>query len=188
MPDAMPGRIVHSAAALAERISEIGRAVSADYEGLDPVLVCVLKGSLFFFADLARAVTIPARLDFIAIGGFAGPAAERNSGVVRIVKDLDLDIAGRHVLLVEDIVRTGLTTAYLVQTLSARHPASVKVCALLVSPAQLMINVPIAYTGFEVSAIRLIGYGMDIDEKGRNLPDISEAFRATSLNPGTGPN
>jgi hypoxanthine phosphoribosyltransferase len=178
MPDALPGRVVYSSSALSERISEIGRAVSMDYEGMDPVLVCVLKGSLFFFADLARAVTLPVRLDFISIGGFAGPTTERNSGVVRIVKDLDLDIAGRHVLLVEDIVRTGLTTAYLVQTLSARKPASVKVCALLVSPTQLMINVPIAYMGFEVSSTRMIGFGMDIDEKGRNLPDISEVARS----------
>ena len=179
MPDAVPERIAFSSAALAQRIAEIGSAISIDYFRKDPVLVCVLKGSLFFFADLSRAVTVPVHLDFIAIGGFAGPSTERSSGIVRIVKDLDLDIAGRHVLLVEDIVRTGLTTAYLVQTLSARKPASVKVCALLVSPTQLMINVPIAYTGFEVSATRLIGYGMDIDEKGRNLPYISEVARST---------
>ncbi len=172
MENAAPGRVLFPAARIAARVAELGRAIDADYAGKDLVLVCVLKGSTYFFADLTRAVTIPVRLDFIAIGGFAG--RERTGGAVRIAKDLDLDIAGRHVLLVEDIVRTGLTTAYLVQTLRAREPADVRVCALLVNPTQLMINVPIAYQGFEAPSTRMIGYGMDVAEVGRNLPDISE--------------
>lgn len=170
--DAVPGRILFPAAAIAARVAEIGRAIDADYAGQDLVLVCVLKGSLYFFADLTRAVSIPVRLDFISIGGFAG--SERTGGAVRIIRDLDIDITDRHVLLVEDIVRTGLTTAYLVQSLSMRKPASVKVCALLVNPAQLLINVPIAYQGFEAPSTKMIGYGMDVGEVGRNLPDIAE--------------
>jgi len=179
MQDAAPDRIVYSAAEIAARVAEIARRIDADFEGRDLVLVCVLKGSLYFFADLTRAVRIPVRLDFIAISGFS--PADPLSGAVRIVKDLDLDIAGRDVLLIEDIVRTGLTTAYLVQTLETRKPASVQVCSLLVNPSQLMINVPIAYQGFQVSTRRLIGYGMDIGERGRNLPDISEAERPAAL-------
>jgi hypoxanthine phosphoribosyltransferase len=175
MQDAAPGRIAWSAAEISARVDELARAIDRDFEGKDLVLVCVLKGSLYFFADLTRAIRIPIRLDFIAISGFA--PADPTSGAVRIVKDLDADIAGKHVLLVEDIVRTGLTTAYLVQTLETRRPASVRVCSLLVNPSQLMINVPIAYQGFEVSTRRLIGYGMDIGEQGRNLPDISEVER-----------
>ncbi len=178
MQDAAPGRTVFPADAIAARVAGIARAIEADFEGKDLVLVCVLKGSLYFFADLTRAIRIPIRLDFIAIGGFS--PSEPASGAVRILKDLDIDIAGRHVLLVEDIVRTGLTTAYLVQTLGTRRPASVQVCSLLVNPSQLMINVPIAYQGFEVSTRRLIGYGMDIGEHGRNLPDISEVERPTA--------
>ena len=178
MQEAAPGRIAYSAEELSTRISEIARSIEKDYEGKDLVLVCVLKGSLYFFADLSRAIRIPVRLDFIAISGFS--PTDPASGAVRIVKDLDIDITGKHVLLIEDIVRTGLTTAYLVQTLETRRPASVGVCSLLVNHSQLMINVPIAYQGFEVSTKRLIGYGMDIGEHGRNLPDISEVERPTA--------
>ena len=160
MPDGPTGRIVFSEAVLKDRIEEIGRRIDKDYAGKDLVLVCVLKGSLYFFADLSRAIGIPIHLDFIAIGGFAG--STKINGVVRIIKDLDQDITGRHVLLIEDIVRTGLTTAYLVQNLEARRPASVKVCSLLVNPSQLMINVPIAYQGFEVPSTSRSSFALRI--------------------------
>jgi hypoxanthine phosphoribosyltransferase len=162
-----------SEARLSERIQDLGRQISHDYAGKELILVSILKGSLYFFADLTRAIDLPIQLDFIAIGTY--PASANQKGVVRITKDLDLEITGKHVLLIEDIIRTGLTTAYLVQTLQTRMPASVKVCTLLCNPGQQLINVPIAYSGFEISEVRLIGYGMDVNERGRNLPYIAEA-------------
>jgi hypoxanthine phosphoribosyltransferase len=162
-------RVVFSEEAIRQRTQEIGRKISQDYADKDLILVSVLKGSLYFFADLSRAIDIPVQLDFITIGAY--PVSTSQKGIVRITKDLDLDITGRHVLVVEDIIRTGLTTAYLVQNLVSRMPASVKVCTQ-------MINVPIAYCGFEISETRLIGYGMDVGEWGRNLPYIAEINRA----------
>ena len=165
-------RIVFTEEAIRRRTQEIGRQISIDYADKELILVSVLKGSLYFFADLTRAIDIPIQLDFITIGTY--PVATRQKGIVRITRDLDLEITGRHVLVVEDIIRTGLTTAYLVQNLEVRMPASVKVCTLLVNPNQQLINVPIAYCGFEISETRLIGYGMDVNERGRNLPYIAE--------------
>jgi hypoxanthine phosphoribosyltransferase len=165
-------RIVYDEDRLRERIRQLGRQIGEDYCGQYPILVSVLKGSLYFLADLTRAIDIPIQLDFIMIGTYTN--ATNQTGVVRIIKDLDLDITGRHVLLIEDIIRTGLTTGYLVQNLITRQPASVKVCTLLLNPEQQLINVPIAYTGFTISKTRLVGYGMDIGENGRNLPYIAE--------------
>ena len=124
-----------------------GAEISRDYAGQELIMAAVLKGSLYFFADLTRAINIPLQLDFIAIGNYQGTMPNR--GVVRFTKDLDLEITGKHLLLVEDIIRTGLTTGYLVQSLSTRQPASIRVCSLLVNPDQQLINVPIAYQGFE---------------------------------------
>lgn len=168
-------RIVYTAEDLRTKVAEIGRQISTDYAGKDLVVVGVLKGSLYFFADLTRAIDIPIGVDVIAIGTI--PNTTNQTGVVRITKDLDLDITGKHVLFIEDIIRTGLTTAYLVQSLEARKPASVKVCSLLVNPDQQLINVPIAYSGYEISDAWLIGYGMDVHEQGRSLPYIAELER-----------
>ena len=165
-------KVLFSEKEIHERIREIGRDISRDYQGKELVLVGVLKGSLYFFADLTRAIDIPILMDFMSIGTY--PTTTNRQGIVRITKDLDLEITGRHVLVVEDIIRTGLTTAYLVQNLLARQPASVKVCSLLVNPEQQLIDVPIAYSGFEISKTRLIGFGMDINEVGRNLPHVAE--------------
>lgn len=170
--------MVFSAESLQERIRQIGRQITRDYAGCDLILVSVLKGSLYFLADLTRAINLPLQLDFITIGTFANTTSR--TGVVRITKDLDLEITGRHVLIIEDIIRTGLTTGYLVQYLETRLPASVKVCSLLVNPAQQLIDVPIAYTGFVISNTRLVGYGMDLNEQGRNLPYIAEVDKAES--------
>ena len=153
-----------------ERVKELGREISRDYEGKDLILVGVLKGSLYFFADLTREIDIPIQLDFISIGVY--PHTTNETGVVRIVKDLDVDITGKHVIVIEDIIRTGLTIGYLVQNLESRRPASVKVCSLFVNLAQQLINVPISYYGFEISDTWLMGYGMDVKEFGRNLPYI----------------
>ena len=166
-------RILFDEETLQARIRALGEQISRDYAGKELVLVSILKGTLYFLADLSRAITLPLELDFMAIGLYADTAGQ--SGVVRITKDLDLDITGKHVLVIEDIIRTGLTTGYLVQNLRARKPASIGVCTLLVNPAQQLINVPISYYGFEVPHTWLVGYGMDIREKGRNLPFIAEA-------------
>ncbi|MEI8199233.1 MAG: hypoxanthine phosphoribosyltransferase [Eubacteriales bacterium] len=168
-------RIVYTAEDLRTKVTGMGRQISTDYAGKDLVVVGVLKGSLYFFADLTRAIDIPIGVDVIAIGTI--PNTTSQTGIVRITKDLDLDIIGKHVLLIEDIIRTGLTTAYLVQSLEARKPASIKVCSLLVNPDQQLINVPIAYSGYEISDIWLIGYGMDVHEQGRSLPYIAELER-----------
>lgn len=169
-------RILYSEEALRTRIRELGREISHDYAGRDLIMVSVLKGSFYFFSDLTRAIDIPIQIDFITIGTY--PNTTNQTGIVRITKDLDLDITGKDVLLVEDIIRTGLTTGYLVQNFSARKPASVKVCSLLVNPSQQLINVPIAYSGFEIGDKWLIGYGMDVKEKGRNIPYIAEIEKA----------
>jgi hypoxanthine phosphoribosyltransferase len=165
-------RMIYSAEELQERIRQLGKSISDDYTGKELILASVLKGSLYFFADLTRAIDIPIQLDFIMIGTFSNPTNQ--AGVVRIIKDLDLDITGKHILLIEDIIRTGLTTGYLVQNLETRQPASVKVCTLLLNPEQQLINVPIAYTGFTISKTRLVGFGMDVNENMRNLPYIAE--------------
>lgn len=175
MEQIKPRKILFSEKAIQERIRELGREISRDYADQELVLVGVLKGSVYFIADLTRAIDIPVLLDFMSIGTY--PTTTNRQGIVRITKDLDLEITGRHVLIVEDITRTGLTTAYLVQNLLARQPASVKVCSLLVNPEQQLIDVPIAYAGFEITRTRLVGYGMDINEKGRNLPYIAEIDR-----------
>ncbi|MBP8989381.1 MAG: hypoxanthine phosphoribosyltransferase [Clostridia bacterium] len=165
-------KIRFSEETLRQRIKEMGQQISHDYAGKELILISVLKGSLYFFADLTRAIDLPIQIDFISIGTY--PTSTNQKGIVRITKDLDLEITGKHVLLIEDIIRTGLTTGYLVQTLQARLPASIKVCTLLQNPDEQLINVPVAYRGFTISATRLIGYGMDIEEQGRNIPYIAE--------------
>jgi hypoxanthine phosphoribosyltransferase len=165
-------RILLSAEAIQARVTELGRQIHDDYVDQELILVSVLKGSIYFMADLTRAISLPIKFDFMTIGTI--PNTTSQTGIVRITKDLDLDVTGKHVLLIEDIIRTGLTTAYLVQNLLARQAASVKVCSLLINPDQQLINVPIAYYGFEITQIWLVGYGMDIAERGRNLPYIAE--------------
>ncbi len=163
-------RVAFSEEALSRRISELGAQIAADFAGRELVAVGVLKGSMYFLADLTRAIRLPLQVDFISIGMY--PAATSQTGVVRITKDLDIDITGKHVLIVEDIVRTGLTLGYLVQNLESRCPASVSICTLLLSPDQLLINLPISYSGFTVSDEWLMGYGLDVGEQWRNLPYI----------------
>jgi hypoxanthine phosphoribosyltransferase len=165
-------RVAFSEERLKRRISEMGAQIAADYAGRELVVVGVLKGSMYFVADLTRAIPMPLQVDFISIGMY--PAATNQTGVVRITKDLDADITGKHVLVVEDIIRTGLTLGYLVQNLESRCPASVSVCTLLLNPDEQLINIPIAYSGFTVTDAWLMGYGMDVGEKWRNLPYIVE--------------
>ncbi len=170
-------RILLSQEDLKDRVATLGEQISRDYTGKEIVLVGVLKGSLYFLADLSRSITIPLMLDMISIGVY--PGTTKQTGVVRITKDLDIDVSGKHVIVVEDIVRTGLTIGYLVQNLESKKAASVKVCSLFVNPNQQLINVPIAYTGFEIGNTWLVGYGMDISEKWRDLPYVAEMDRVS---------
>jgi hypoxanthine phosphoribosyltransferase len=156
--------------ALSGRIAELGEEISADYAGRDLLLLGVLKGAVFFMADLMRHVTVPCELDFMAISSYG--AATDSSGVVRILKDLDINIRDRNVLVVEDIIDSGLTLSYLVRNLGAREPASLEVCALLTKPGRREIEVPVRYVGFEIPNRFVIGYGLDFAERYRNLPYV----------------
>ncbi len=165
------GEVLFSAEQIAARIRELGGEISRDYAGHDLVLAGVLRGAAFFLVDLARALTIPATIDFIAISSY-GPSSKA-SGVVRIVKDLEEEIAGRDLLVVEDIVDTGLTLGYLLRILRARGPATLKVCTFLDRSVRRIVDHPIAYRGFEVPDKFVVGYGLDFQQQYRNLPFIA---------------
>ena len=165
------GAVVVSEEDLRRRIGELGKEIAADYAERDPLLVGVLKGAFVFMADLVRAIEAPVEVDFMAVSSYG--SATRTSGVVRIVKDLDLDLTDRHVLLVEDIIDSGLTLAYLRKTLAARGPASLEVCALLVRDATLRVDAStLRYVGFRIPDEWVIGYGLDAGQRWRNLPDV----------------
>ena len=156
--------------ALRARVAELGEEISSDYAGRDLLLVGVLKGAVFFMADLMRQLTVPCEVDFMAISSYG--AASDSSGVVRILKDLDIPLDGRHVLVVEDIIDSGLTLSYLMRNLRARQPASLEVCALLTKPGRREIDVPVRYVGFEIPNRFVVGYGLDYAERYRNLPYV----------------
>src|SRR3954447_4366583 len=162
------GRVVVSEDALMQRISDLGRQITEDYAGRAPLLVGVLQGAFMFMSDLARAIRLPVEFDFMAVASYG--TATRTSGVVRIVKDLDLDLTGRDVLVVEDIVDSGLTLSYLRRNLMARSPASVEVCALLVKRGLQRADPALAYEGFRIPPDFVVGYGLDAAERYRNLP------------------
>ena len=153
--------------ALRERVAELGAEISADYVGRDLLLVGVLKGAVFFMADLMRAIDVHCEVDFMAISSYG--ASTDSSGVVRILKDLDTAIEGRNVLVVEDIIDSGLTLSYLKRTLGARQPTSLEVCALLTKPERREVDVPVRYIGFEIPNRFVVGYGLDFAERYRNL-------------------
>ena len=155
---------------LRSRIVELGEEISADYQDRDLLLVGVLKGAVFFMADLMRQLTVPCEVDFMAISSYG--ASTDSSGVVRILKDLDVSIEGRHVLVVEDIIDSGLTLSYLMRNLESRNPASLEICALLTKPERREIDVPVRYVGFEIPNRFVIGYGLDFAERYRNLPYV----------------
>jgi hypoxanthine phosphoribosyltransferase len=164
-----PVRLLIDTETLQERVAELGAELRADYEGVEPILVSVLRGGVVFLADLVRAAAMPCRVDFMAISRFD---ASEDTGVVRIEKDLDLDLSGAHVLVVEDIVDTGLTLTYLLRVLAARGPASLRVCALLDKRARRIVDVPLSYVGFEVPDVFLVGYGLDLDERERGRSEL----------------
>jgi hypoxanthine phosphoribosyltransferase len=165
------GEVLIDADALGARIAELGAEISADYEGRDLLLIGVLKGAVFFMADLMRKLTIPCEVDFMAISSYG--ASTDSSGVVRILKDLDINIEGRHVLVVEDIIDSGLTLSYLMRNLESREPETLEVCALLTKPDRREMEVPVRYVGFEIPNRFVIGYGLDFGERYRNLPYVA---------------
>jgi hypoxanthine phosphoribosyltransferase len=152
---------------LQARIAELGGEISGDYAGKDLLLVGVLKGAVFFMADLMRTLTVPCEVDFMAISSYGDETD--SSGVVRILKDLDIPLQDRHVLVVEDIIDSGLTLSYLMRNLRARDPASLEICALLTKPSRREIDVPVRYVGFEIPNRFVVGYGLDYAERYRNL-------------------
>jgi len=164
------GEILIEEDALQARIRELGREVSSDYAGRELLLVGVLKGAVFFMADLMRSISVPCEIDFMAISSYG--ASTDSSGVVRILKDLDINIEGRDVLVVEDIIDSGLTLSYLIRNLESRNPATLEVCALLTKPGRRRIEVDVRYTGFEIPNRFVIGYGLDFAERYRNLPYV----------------
>ena len=164
------GDVVVGADELQTRIAQLGKEITADYADRPPLLVCVLKGAFPFLADLARAIDLPIEVDFMAVASYG--SATKTSGVVRIVKDLDVELRDRHVLIVEDIVDSGLTLRYLRRNLEVREPASVEVCALLVKEGLQRAETPLAYVGFRIPPDFVVGYGLDVAERYRNLPDI----------------
>jgi hypoxanthine phosphoribosyltransferase len=166
------GAVVVDEKQLQERVGELGERITADYAGRAPLLVGVLKGAFMFMADLARAIELPVEFDFMAVSSYG--SATKTSGVVRIVKDLDLDLTDRHVLIVEDIVDSGLTLAYLRRNLAARAPASLEVCALLVKQGLQRSDPDLKYVGFEIPPDFVVGYGLDVAERYRNLPFVCQ--------------
>ncbi|MBS1264364.1 MAG: Hypoxanthine-guanine phosphoribosyltransferase [Acidimicrobiaceae bacterium] len=169
-PELVPGRVLVSAEQLADRVAQLGAEITVDYAGRSPLLVGVLKGAFMFMSDLSRVIDLPVEFDFMAVSSYGH--STRSSGVVRIVKDLDLDLAGRDVILVEDIVDSGLTLNYLRRNLLARNPESLEVCALLVREDHSVDEAILRYEGFRVPSDFVVGYGLDVDQRYRNLPDI----------------
>ena len=165
------GEILIEEEAIRARIADLGAEISSDYAGRDLLLVGVLKGAVFFMADLMRELTVPCEIDFMAISSYG--AATDSSGVVRILKDLDINIEDRHVLVVEDIIDSGLTLSYLMRNLRSRKPASLEVVTLLTKPDRREIDVPVRYIGFEIPNRFVIGYGLDFAERYRNLPYVA---------------
>jgi hypoxanthine phosphoribosyltransferase len=165
------GEILVQAHDLQRRVRELGEEVSRDYAERDLLLVCVLKGAVFFLSDLMRAIDVPCEVDFMAVASYG--SSTDSSGVVRILKDLDAPLAGRDVLIVEDIVDSGLTLQYLMRNLRARGPASLEVCALLTKPERRRAEIAAKYIGFEIPDRFVIGYGLDHAERHRNLPYVA---------------
>jgi hypoxanthine phosphoribosyltransferase len=165
-------------------VAELAARLSADYQGRDLLLVGVLKGAVVLMADLSRALTIPHQVDFIATSSYG--SATETSGVVRLLKDLDHEIEGRHVVLVEDIVDSGLTLEYLLATLRPRRPASLEVCVLLCKPDELRVEVPVKYKAFDIPSVFVVGYGLDYAERYRNLPFVGTLRREVYERNGAG--
>jgi hypoxanthine phosphoribosyltransferase len=162
--------VVVTADEIKDKIAELAKEIDADYAGREPLLVGVLKGAAMFMSDLARAVERPSTMEFMAVSSYG--SSSTSSGVVRILKDLDRDIAGQHVLIVEDIIDSGLTLSWLLKNLASRQPASIEIVALLRKPEAVKVDVPVKYVGFDIPSEFVVGYGLDYAERYRDLPYI----------------
>jgi hypoxanthine phosphoribosyltransferase len=165
------GKVLLNEETIMRRVAEMGAEITRDYQGKDLVTICILRGGVIFMADLVKQIKIPVSIDFMAVSSYG--LSTKSSGIVRILKDLDDDIEGKDVLIVEDIVDTGLTLHYLVDYLKSRGPKSVKVCCFLDKPSRRKVDVPIDYLGFEIPDKFVVGYGLDYAQKYRNLPYLS---------------
>lgn len=162
--------VLLSQEALAARVKELGAQIGADYAGKEILMIGVLRGAVIFMADLARAISVPVSIDFMAVSSYG--TSSKSSGVVRILKDLDENVENKHLLIVEDIIDTGLTLKYLLENLHSRKPASIRICTLLNKPSRRRADVPIDYNGFDIPDYFVVGYGLDYAGKYRNLPFI----------------
>ncbi|MBP2645135.1 MAG: hypoxanthine phosphoribosyltransferase [Firmicutes bacterium] len=162
--------VLLSKAALEKRVQELGSQISKDFKGKEILMIGILRGAVIFMGDLARAIEIPVALDFMAVSSYG--AASTSSGVVRILKDLDESVEGKHILIVEDIIDSGLTLQYLVENLKSRNPSSIRICTLLNKPSRRKTAVTVDYNGFDIPDEFVVGYGLDYAEKYRNLPFI----------------
>ena len=171
------GEVLITEEALQARITEIAAEVNRDYEGRELLVIGVLKGAVFFIADLVRQLHVPCEIDFMAVSSYGSQT--HSSGVVRILKDLDIPIAGRHVLIVEDVIDSGLTLSYLLKNLASRDPASLEICTLLTKPRHQRLRINTRYVGFELPDVFVIGYGLDHGERFRNLPFIAALDQTT---------
>lgn len=166
--------VVVSQTIIQKKVRELAKKISEDYNGEELVLIGVLKGGFVFLADLAREITIPVAIDFISVSSYG--SSSKSSGVVRILKDIDIDISNKHLLLVEDLIDTGLTLSHLKELFSTRNPKSIKVCTILDKPSKRLIDLPVEYPGIEIPDKFVVGYGLDYAEKYRNLPEVYELF------------
>ena len=168
-------KTVYDEEVIQSRVRELGAQITEDYKGEELIVIGVIKGSLYFFSDLTRAIDLPIKIDMIGFGNI--PDTTSKTGVVRITKDIDIDITDKHVLIVEDVIRTGLTTAYLISNLESKKPKDINLCTMLLNPNRLLATIPVKYYGFEINDSWLIGYGLDQKEIGRNIPYIAELKR-----------
>mgnify|MGYP001167697704 FL=1 len=165
-----PGEVLLTREEIHNRIQDLGKQITEDYQGRSPLLICVLKGAFIYMADLARAIDLPVEFDFMAVSSYGN--ATKTSGVVRIVKDLDIELTGRDVIVVEDIIDSGLTLNYLRKILNSRNPSSLEVCALLVRSGRQAGDLGLKYIGFEIPPDFVVGYGLDVAQRYRNLSDL----------------
>ena len=167
--------VVYSEETIKARVQELGRQITEDFKDKELVVIGVIKGSLFFLSDLTRAIDLPIKIDMVGFSNI--PDTTSKTGIVRITKDIDIDITDKHVLVVEDVIRTGLTTAYIIQNLEMKKPKDITLCSMLLNPDRLLMTIPVKYFGFEINDQWLAGYGLDRDEIGRNLPYIAQIPR-----------
>ncbi len=172
------GKVIFSEEQIQQRIAEVAESINHDYADKELVIVSVLKGSIYFVVDLTRHLTMPLEIDFLSIGVTPG---DNKSSMIRFKKDLDINLSGRQVLLVEDVIGTGFTLGYIRQRLEMDNPASLKICTLLDNSAERILNIPIDYRCFNMPEVFIVGYGLDYQEKYRNLPYIAEYHRAKKL-------